>query len=661
MPSILYSTTCYIKNDLYHLRICVDNNDQNSTNTQITTDSSTSIPNDITIDSIIPSLTRLHLIPVNEQKLTLVPREIILDHILSVKQTNTRLNGNRKHSSDISEINNINFTRTSSIEQSRRTSYSTLSSLISTVTVPRISTIRRPPSLARLFSIQSRRDSEAHLMHKTLVKLSYVDVSNSIRWNIKRLEIEVDTKDIADTLQLKVNLCLSTLKQRPHRLLAFVNPFGGKGRARFVYDKTVLPIFEEANIIVKSIYTQRANEAKDYLINEDLNEYDGVICVGGDGMFSELCQGLLLRTSQEAQLNINDPQVNITQPKLRIGIIPAGSTDAIVFGTTGLNDPITSTLQIIVGETLSIDIATIHNEQGFVRFMAAMLAYGFFGDIIHQSDKWRFLGPLRYDVAGFCQFILNRSYDTEVIVTLASSDSSQSTLPMSNVNDGVESSAMSDSQHLTNNTNSETIGNNQIDNTIKVLGKLVLSTSVFCKRHCEKCAERKNHNANKTNSSLEITRRGKYTTINCLNMPCRTAKSKFGISPFVHLGDGSFDVILVKRSWRTGFLRFLWQVANDSRSIENLPNVERYRVSEVVIRPIHINQKRCGNWACDGELLCGNEIKIRIHRQVLNLFASGIQFDNIEENTSKKEKQKTKCGSFFRCKKRKHCKKDINP
>ncbi|CAF3336738.1 unnamed protein product [Rotaria sp. Silwood1] len=642
MPSILYSTTCYIKNDLYHLSIYVDNNDQNSTNTQLTTAPFELISNEISIDNIIPSLTRLHFEPVNEKKNTIVPKDIILDHLLSVQRTYMKSNGNR-------EINNMNVIETLSIAQSQRTSYTTLNSVVLDDTISPIPTTCRTPDSLRFFSTNSRMDSEANLICNALIKLSYVDVSNSIRWNIKRLEIELDTEDIADRLQLNLSLCLSTLKQRPHRLLAFVNPFGGKGRARFVYDKLVLPLFAEANISVKLIYTERANEAKDHLINEDLNNYDGIICVGGDGMFAELCHGLLLRTSQEAHLTIDDPQVNLIRPDLRIGIIPAGSTDAIAFGTTGLNDPVTSTLQIIVGETLSIDIATVHNEKGFVRFMAAMLAYGFFGDIIYQSDKWRCLGPLRYDIAGFCQFILNRSYHTELTITLSPSNSSQ---PTSSINAGDETPVMPNSQQLTNNTDSKTIGNNHIDNPLKIIGKIVLPASVFCRKNCEKCATEGKHHANKTDSPTPIRLEGKYTTINCLNMPCRSAKSKFGISPFVHLGDGTFDLILVKRSWRSGFLRFLWQVANDSRSIEDLPCVERYRVSEVLIRPIHTDRKRRGNWACDGEIISGNEIKIRIHRQMLNLFASGIQCDKVEEYNSTKKIQKNKCCSFFR--RRKH-------
>jgi ceramide kinase len=129
-----------------------------------------------------------------------------------------------------------------------------------------------------------------------------------------------------------------------------------------VYETSVLPLFQQAKITLRTIYTERANHAQDFIEHGDLHEYDGIICVGGDGIFSELCHGLLLRTAREAQLNVNDPQVNLIRPKLRIGIIPAGSTDAVVFGTTGLNDPITSALQIIVGESLSIDIATVNSD-----------------------------------------------------------------------------------------------------------------------------------------------------------------------------------------------------------------------------------------------------------------------------------------------------------
>ncbi len=296
-----------------------------------------------------------------------------------------------------------------------------------------------------------------------------------------------------------------------------------------------------------TIYTERANHAQEYVLNEALNEYDGLICVGGDGMFAELCHGLLLRTAHDEQLNIDNPHVNIIRPKLRIGIIPAGSTDAVVFGTTGLNDPVTSALQIIVGESLLIDITTVkngeeflfhlfiylfiqvHNENGFVRFMATMLAYGFFGDIIHQSDQWRCLGPLRYDLAGFCQFIRNTSYHSELTITLSSHDEIQICHPQTMNNGSGTSSVAPDCQQLITNSNT-------INKSTEIVDKIIAPIMRFCSRNCETCAEEEQIDSNKNHLPLQIKREGRYTTVNCLNMPCRCAKSKYGMSPFVHLG-----------------------------------------------------------------------------------------------------------------------------
>ncbi|CAF2782169.1 unnamed protein product [Rotaria sp. Silwood2] len=661
MPSILYSTTCYIKNGFYRLRIYVDDRNDYSNidspeNIQLATDSVDFTATNIPINHIQPSLTRLSFELLNEKKTNNnTPTTIVLNHLLNVQQTTSlpkKSNKNFSNSLPISslEISGRSISPSSSptLEQSGDTSR-----IILTPNNSQVIFKRRQFSFRRFFSSLSNTDSEAILLHKTTIKIKYVDVTNSMQWNIKSLELEMDTEDIANELYTNLNLCLSTLTQRPHRLLAFVNPLSGKGRARSVYDKKVLPIFQEANICVDTIYTEHANQAQEYVINEILDDYDGLVCVGGDGMFAELCHGLLLRTARDEQINIDNPQVNIIRPNLRVGIIPAGSTDAVVFGTTGLNDPITSALQIIIGESLLIDITTVHNENGFVRFMATMLAYGFFGDIIHQSDNWRCLGPLRYDLAGFCQFLRHTSYHSELTITLSSHESVDVCHPqtITSLNNSSRTSIVTpDCQQLINSSNSTLTETNSMNKSSDAINKLVKPNLSFCRQNCGRCAEEKQFDPNKDQLPLQIKREGRYTTINCLNMPCICAKSKFGMSPFVHLGDGTFDLILVKRSWRTGFLRFLWQVANDSRSIEDLPNVERYRVREVLIRPINTGQKQLGNWSCDGELINGNEIQIRAHRQALNIFASGIKLKEKQQNIYIKP-ESTSCFPCFRNKK----------
>ncbi|CAM4929472.1 unnamed protein product [Rotaria socialis] len=655
MPSILYSTTCYIKDDFYRLRIYVDDTNDcfgsdSKEDNQFENDSFEFAPTNIPIDYVKPSFTRLNFQLLNEKKTNNnIPETITLNHLLNVQQTTPLSRKSNKNltqraqtaSLERSTDRNTNSINTPILEQPGDITQITLNSNNSEVLFT-----QRQFSFRSFFSSLSNSNCEFTSLFKTLVKIKYVDASNSIQWKIKSLELELDAEDVAYELYSNLNLCLSKLKQRPHRLLAFVNPLSGKGRAQSVYLKRVLPIFQEANITVDTIYTERANHAQDYVINEIIDDYDGLICVGGDGMFAELCHGLLLRTARDEKINIDNPQVDIIRPNRRIGIIPAGSTDAVVFGTTGSNDPITSALQIIVGESLLIDITTVHNENGFVRFMATMLAYGFFGDIIHQSDNWRCLGPLRYDLAGFCQFLRHTSYHSELTITLSTTDQLEICDPQemkSTKNENEPPSIVSDCQQLINNNNSKL-------SEMNPMNKLMTPNLAFCRRNCDRCAEQNKIDTLKNNVPLQLKLDGRYTTINCLNMPCRCAKSKYGMSPFVHLGDGTFDLILVKRSWRTSFLRFLWQVANDGRSIEDLPNVEKYRVREVLIRPIVKDGKQAGNWACDGELINGNEIRIRAHRQALNLFASGIQLKEKQINLNTRNETKN-CFHCLRFKK----------
>jgi len=234
MPSVLYSTTCYIKNDSYRLSIYTDDDERNANNVQFDTDSSDFTSPDIPIDTIIPSLTGVNFELINKKKDTNIPKTIILNHLISVQQTQTIPNRNRKNFSDSYEVININDTTTPIIEQSLQTSYTTLNTNISEFLAP---TTPQQSGFGKLLSTQSFTCSETNSIFKTIVNINYVDISNSIRWNIKTLKLEFETEDIANELYANLNLCLSLLKQRPSHLLAFVNPFGGKGKkkSRFLF------------------------------------------------------------------------------------------------------------------------------------------------------------------------------------------------------------------------------------------------------------------------------------------------------------------------------------------------------------------------------------------------------------------------------------------
>lgn len=84
--------------------------------------------------------------------------------------------------------------------------------------------------------------------------------------------------------------------------MIFVNPFGGKKRALQIYDHRVKPIFQLAGIDPNVVISQRSNQIRDFIMTQSLEHFDGIICIGGDGTFSEVFNGLIFRTIKDLGL-----------------------------------------------------------------------------------------------------------------------------------------------------------------------------------------------------------------------------------------------------------------------------------------------------------------------------------------------------------------------
>lgn len=82
---------------------------------------------------------------------------------------------------------------------------------------------------------------------------------------------------------------------------------------------------------------------------------------------------LLNRTQAESNIDLNNLNSILKQPSSIIGVIPAGSTDAAVYCTTGINDAITSALQIVLGRKLSIDVVSAYDDEKFLNYSTTLL------------------------------------------------------------------------------------------------------------------------------------------------------------------------------------------------------------------------------------------------------------------------------------------------
>ncbi|XP_077957751.1 ceramide kinase isoform X2 [Gasterosteus aculeatus] len=199
--------------------------------------------------------------------------------------------------------------------------------------------------------------------------VSYIRRRRQHQWRCRDVTFHSANEGLCDQWIQVINEQLSILTDRPKSLLVYINPCAGKQRGKRIYERKVAPLFGRACISADVIVTERVNHARDHLNTEaNLDKYDGIVCVGGDGMFSEILHGLVTRIQTDNGVDQNQQDAKLLPCGLRIGIIPAGSTDCICFATVGTNDPVTSALHVIVGVKTFLS----HNYyEGTISFLPA--------------------------------------------------------------------------------------------------------------------------------------------------------------------------------------------------------------------------------------------------------------------------------------------------
>lgn len=246
-------------------------------------------------------------------------------------------------------------------------------------------------------------------------------------WRLQTLKFrsndEVRCSNWSTYLNEKVKQALlQSCIKRPKSLLVFVNPYGGKHRAIDIHKQIVSPIFSKSGVKQDVVITKYQNHAKDYLQTVDLTQYDGVVAVGGDGMVHEIINGVLIQIQTKNNIpldrkpcDLSETCPSFTKPDIRIGVIPAGSTNCLSYVSQGYDDPETAALHIAVGDEHPLDLSSIHDRNGvFQRFSFSMTSFGYYGNVLKLSERMRRLGPSRYDFAGIHHFLHQSSYNMEV-------------------------------------------------------------------------------------------------------------------------------------------------------------------------------------------------------------------------------------------------------
>lgn len=354
-------------------------------------------------------------------------------------------------------------------------------------------------------------------------------------WRIQRRRFQHTDPRIVRLWLDTIERHLSAAVQRPRHLLVFVNPFGGRQNALRIYEKWARPVFELAGVEADVVVSQRPNQIADMLQRHLLAGLDGVCCVGGDGTVSEVFNGLVRRAMvEEAETEQGQEVVGgFPRPRLPVGIIPGGSTDTIAYCLHGTTDVQTAVIHIVLGQRTGLDMSSVRRAGSgeLLRLYASVMSYGYLGDVAADSERFRWMGPSRYDYSGFKKFVMNRGYEGEIHIE-------------------------------------EGVGEEEVDGE----GQHGPDDGVLCCEQCPRCTtaaqqESVIRNGTKATAARWRVLRGKFFMVNGANLSCACERSPNGFSRYGHVGDGRLDLVLVRHTPMLNNLRLLQKLASRKQCI----------------------------------------------------------------------------------------------
>ncbi|KAH7662344.1 Sphinganine kinase protein [Dioscorea alata] len=213
-----------------------------------------------------------------------------------------------------------------------------------------------------------------------------------------QLEMPSETSAMMWTERLKD--CIDSLG-RPKRLFIIVNPFGGRKVAPEIFQNEVRPLMEAAGILYTVQETNHRLHAQEIAQSMNLDQYDGIVCVSGDGILAEVVNGLLQREDWHTAI------------KMPLGIVPAGTSNGMaksLLDSVGqLYSISNAAFSIIRGHTRKLDVASV--LQGEAQFFSVlMLTWGFMADVDIESEKYRWMGSARIGFYSLLRVMNLRKY-----------------------------------------------------------------------------------------------------------------------------------------------------------------------------------------------------------------------------------------------------------
>ncbi|CAI9726761.1 kinase [Octopus vulgaris] len=343
---------------------------------------------------------------------------------------------------------------------------------------------------------------------------------------------------------------LAGFPERPKNLRVLCQPHAGNKQGLMTYGSVVEPIFKNANTNIDFSEVENTGEQLTDLIEDmDLTKYDCLVVIGGDGTVNKVVNALMNKSNSTiCPADWLSSNVIPNKPKMKIGVIPTGTTNHIAQSVIGTCDPVTAAIHISLGHYRYVDLCSVHHD-GLLYKWVFNSQYGFAGNVLTFAERYKSVLRSKKMEGGFLKALTQsklRSYMCKVEYRQIEDDDSEEKnactrgCTVCRVPDKLDESGLQETQ--------------------QTYADSVLS------------------------SEWKVGPPQYFMNVGIFTIPGLCSFAPEGLSKFTHLADGSMHLSLVHNTERSEFLHFLKRHTT-SKDQFDLPFVTCYKVRQVRITP----------------------------------------------------------------------------
>lgn len=173
------------------------------------------------------------------------------------------------------------------------------------------------------------------------------------------------------------------------KMLFIYNPKAGKAQIKSNLSD-MIDIFVKAGFEVTAYPTQATGDGTKAVTERDMDQYDIIVCSGGDGTLDEVVTGMMQ-----------------CEKRIPLGYIPAGSTNDFANSLEIPKNMIQAAQVIVRGRTYGCDVGSFNDD-----FFVYIAAFGLFTEVSYETrqDIKNVLGHMAYILEGMKRLSSIKSY-----------------------------------------------------------------------------------------------------------------------------------------------------------------------------------------------------------------------------------------------------------